>query len=84
MIAEIWALSRTLSYLLLVSPICDRETKSGNLRREGKVDFLSEITSVTGSVATATKGKACRNPRDGNPEQEICKQLDTESQVFYE
>lgn len=36
MIAEIWDGSTTLSYPLLVSPICDGEAKSGNLRREGR------------------------------------------------
>ena len=46
-----------------------------------KGDFLGEITAMTGNVTTATKGKACRNPRDGNPEQKICKQLNTETEV---
>lgn len=80
MIAEIWAWARR--YYILCSFLQSAIKRPGVGISNEKVDFRGEITVVTGSVTTPTKGKACRNPRDGNPEQKICKQLDTAAQVF--
>ena len=64
------------------SLICDRRDqrwKSPTTRSNS----LAKITvAVTGNVTTGPTGKACRNSRSGNPEQKICKHLDTEAQVF--
>ena len=75
MIAEIWAWARR--YHILCSFLHSAIKRPGVGISNEKVDFRGEITVVTGSVTTPTKGKACRNPRDGSPEQKICKQLDT-------
>ena len=68
--------STTLSHLLLVSPICDNETRSGNLRRRRRLPWRDN---------SSDRQHDNRDEGQGLPEstsRRSAKRLDTESQVF--